>query len=87
MNEELRECPFCGKDAVIRCDFCDEENYNIYFIECLGCDTMTSVHTEEKFAIKAWNIRYETKHETVEELREAYESWDEDSNWTPEEME
>ena len=51
-GQELKPCPFCGKNAVLQTDPADNR-----FVECLGCFVSTAEEKSKSEAITAWNRR------------------------------
>jgi Lar family restriction alleviation protein len=56
MNEELKPCPFCGGKAQTQ----NENNYKVWYVICIRCESCTKFHSSEEKAINTWNTRAET---------------------------
>jgi Lar family restriction alleviation protein len=60
MREEIKPCPFCGKQGIIQTRY-DEMTGNplLYFVQCsLGCQAKAGCSIESKNdAINIWNRR------------------------------
>ena len=58
---ELKPCPFCGGDAILRTiDVLDEHGCRAIrtgFVQCAGCGARTLAYRDEMFAIEDWNRR------------------------------
>ena len=54
--EELRKCPFCGGEAVIKHGIISDDNI---YVACVECDSCSGILHEEGEAIAAWNRRVE----------------------------
>ena len=59
-NEELKPCPFCGKEPELRTLSGNQSTY--YYIECRNFDCLLYCYTKHKYenyqqAIEAWNRR------------------------------
>lgn len=54
-NKELRECPFCGGEAIMAKDTIRDTDY--WIVICSDCDCNTICRTAQNEAIKAWNTR------------------------------
>ena len=56
MNKELKPCPFCGGEALVKRNF-----YGNYYIACNNenclCVVFTIVFTRKSEAVNAWNRR------------------------------
>jgi len=86
MQQELKNCPFCGGEAAL--EECKQTPYEKAFLgatfscgcdneDCLGYQSITTF-ARRKDAITAWNIRADTRHSSPEaqenmRLREALE--------------
>lgn len=53
MTDKLRECPFCGGDAMLRNRCMNTQNY----VVCENCGAVSKITETESDAIKAWNNR------------------------------
>lgn len=52
--DKLRECPFCGGEAIIR----DNKLVcTIWIVGCSKCGADGGLRTDKEEAIKAWNTR------------------------------
>lgn len=60
--EELKKCPFCGREAVVIKTLCLENNFEGYHV-FHNCKVFGTVQTDtfdsEEEAIKVWNRRAE----------------------------
>lgn len=62
MNE-LKPCPFCGKEAELWFEFVpyqteyEYEEINLYHCGCAYCGIQSSVPWDKREAIEAWNRR------------------------------
>ena len=61
MSEELKQCPFCGGEAVL---LKPDESATIYRVgcncaHCIGANAVWHAYTSEAEAIAAWNARAE----------------------------
>ena len=56
MSEELKPCPFCGREAELRTDG-DDSNYPIW-IQCTKCQAGIEPFPDKEFAILEWNTRH-----------------------------
>ena len=54
---ELKPCPFCGSNAVMR----DWAAVGEYWVACTGCEMRTAEHYDPKIAALVWNRRAEVK--------------------------
>jgi hypothetical protein len=54
MSEELRECPFCGGEAVFH--YIKDSRYHCW-VECENGDADTGMFSIDELAIKHWNSR------------------------------
>lgn len=77
MNNELKNCPFCGEKAEIYEGWrYASGDYNYYDVICTGCGISTNIEADSKTcehmldAIQAWNTRAEPKP-TSAEVQEA----------------
>ena len=52
--EELKRCPFCGGEAVIRHGMISDDNI---YMECVECGSCSGIFHTEAEAIAAWNRR------------------------------
>lgn len=77
-EEEKYVCNYCNQINGIECMIVHKANCINFLIDEI-CEHLESETNKVQIEIP--------RHETVGGLREEYESWDEDSNWTPEEME
>lgn len=80
MNNELKNCPFCGEKAEIYEGWrYASGDYNYYDVICTGCGISTNIEADSKTcehmldAIQAWNTRTEPKPPSadVHEIRAA----------------
>ena len=55
--ENLKKCPFCGGEAVLRRRNPDYIMRDKCFISCVECKNKTKYYDSEEEAIKAWNKR------------------------------
>ena len=56
MNEELKQCPFCGSNEILRVQYNSSQPPYIYRIVCKNCECGTTWHPI-KMAIDIWNKR------------------------------
>ena len=65
---ELKPCPFCGGDAILRTiDVLDEHGCRAIrtgFVQCAGCGVCTPKYFQDKHAIEDWNRRAGERNET-----------------------
>ena len=54
---ELKECPFCGANAVMRRRNPDHIMRDKSFVCCTKCKNKTAYYNSEEEAAVAWNIR------------------------------
>ncbi len=54
MNEKLKPCPFCGREAVIK-----SSSDSRYYVMCGKCEAKTHKCIDKSDAVKAWNRRVE----------------------------
>lgn len=63
MKIELKSCPFCGRDAVLRERIDEQHHYIIYGVECCNCDCgATAFYTSEQIAADVWNRRVDDSY-------------------------
>jgi len=74
---ELKNCPFCGSEAVLNStkEFSNREYASVSCSECL---VKTSVYSTEKGAIKAWNKRTDEQNlfKAMQEIRDSRFIWE-----------
>ena len=77
--DELKPCPFCGSDEIMR--LCDpaqglDNSGPSRALSCAGCHIEAPFYDTEAEAIAAWNRRTPTPEAgEVERLRAALERW------------
>ena len=71
MNKNLKNCPFCGGEAITYSDRLDYEGNLLYGVMCknTGCCTIPAVYMAKEIAIQKWNTR-KLIDEIVEQLEE-----------------
>ena len=57
-NEALRECPFCGSNAVYDAKRI-ETGKTFWFVRCMGCGMRTANRSSPSAAFYRWNTRIE----------------------------
>lgn len=74
MNKELKNCPFCGGEAVTYSERLDYEGNLLYGVMCknTGCCMIPAVYMAKEIAVQKWNTRKPIK-EAVQ-LLEAYKA-------------
>ena len=65
MTDKIRECPFCGGEAMLRKRGRNTQNY----VVCENCGAVSKITETEADAIEAWNNRT-TMDRIVEEVNE-----------------
>ena len=55
MSEELKACPFCGKEAEYKICTVNDKHQN--FVQCTGCHVHSPVFIYGVDAIEWWNTR------------------------------
>ena len=55
-NDELKTCPFCGKQAYLK-DYYHGDNDESFYVFCSGCYTETFEYPTVHEAVEAWNKR------------------------------
>lgn len=56
----IKNCPFCGGEAVSRRRRPDHIMNGKYFICCTKCKNKTGYYNSEDEAVKAWNVRVDS---------------------------
>lgn len=61
---ELKPCPFCGEEAVIRSTTALNGKYSAFYIKCSSCEIQTLSYVDTRYdldalkkAIETWNLR------------------------------
>ena len=54
--DELKPCPFCGGDAIIKAYHKDYDD-KCCIVSCVNCDVETPMYEFRADAIEAWNRR------------------------------
>lgn len=54
---ELKQCPFCGGDAVFKREIGTIMEYEYYWVMCKKCGVSTREYKTVKTAIDKWNRR------------------------------
>ena len=67
LNDELKPCPFCGKEPKIN----QSEFSHRYWVACEDCCCLNKVFYTKDEAIKAWNSRHieDEKDNQIKELK------------------
>ena len=52
---ELKRCPFCGHEAMVK--LCFIGGYNMPRVECTNCFASSQIDVEDNVVIKSWNKR------------------------------
>ena len=55
-NDELKTCPFCGKQAYLK-DYYHGDDGESFYVFCSGCYTETFEYPTVHEAVEAWNKR------------------------------
>ena len=80
--DEMKNCPFCGRQATELETWTASHSYHGYRVRCTACDSAGGKSLSEEQAIKNWNSRREA-HPSVEVDADTYEDL---RNATPEEL-
>lgn len=60
MPAELKNCPFCGAEALVDFLFVGPmEQTTVWYIKCCNCESCTKFHATESGAAETWNRRAE----------------------------
>lgn len=57
--EELKKCPFCGGEAMLKINYGFDEKVISSFVYCEECGIATRSYALERTAIEVWNRRVE----------------------------
>ena len=58
MSEELKQCPFCGGDAIlVERTFCGIPDESVFEIVCENCAGKTIPYDNQDYIIDVWNTR------------------------------
>ena len=55
MENELKPCPFCGREAFVL--KMNDNGFVTFSVVCEACHASTNGKVKERFAIEAWNCR------------------------------
>jgi len=75
MSEKLKQCPFCGREAIMGIACHVHEDY-AFRVECRECKIVTPFYDTEAEAIEAWNRRAERTAKVQELPRRSETSLD-----------
>jgi len=57
MSVELKNCPFCGAEAIRDFNFVGHAQATVYYVKCCNCECTTRYHATESGADATWNAR------------------------------
>lgn len=60
MPAELKNCPFCGAEAIHDFSFAGPTEVTVYYVKCCNCECSTRYHATESGAAETWNQRADT---------------------------